>query len=105
MDHHASLSKVATGRDRDVITGQALQDALVLEARQKGVDYVAAKGVWRKRPKEEARRRTGRPPISVRWVDVNKGDDLCPKYRSSYSSRPRTDPASHSSPRRPRSRR
>ena len=32
-------------------------------------------------------RRTGRPPISVRWVDVNKGDDLNPRYRSRLVAR------------------
>ena len=34
-----------------------------------------------------ARARTGRPPISVRWVDVNKGDDVNPNYRSRLVAR------------------
>ena len=35
----------------------------------------------------EALRRTGRPPITVRWVEVNKGDDLNPKIRSRLVAR------------------
>ena len=38
-------------------------------------------------PISEARSRTGRPPISVRWVDVNKGDDMVPNYRSRLAAR------------------
>ena len=33
-------------------------------------------------PLEEAREATGRAPISVDWVDVDKGDDSRPEYRS-----------------------
>ena len=30
---------------------------------------------------QEAWAKTGRPPISTRWVEVNKGDDDSPNYR------------------------
>ena len=66
----------------DDITKQPLLDGLVNAARANELEYFASKGVWIKRPKSEAFQKTGRPPISVRWVDVNKGDDQCPKYRS-----------------------
>ena len=36
---------------------------------------------------EEARRKTGKPAITVRWVDVNKGDDLNPNVRSRLVAR------------------
>ena len=32
-------------------------------------------------PYEEARRLTGKPPITVRWVDTNKGDEVDENYR------------------------
>ena len=32
-------------------------------------------------------RRTGKPPITVRWVETNKGDDANPKYRSRLVAR------------------
>ena len=36
---------------------------------------------------EKARRRTGNPPVTVRWVDVNKGDDRNPNVRSQLVTR------------------
>ena len=44
-------------------------------------------GVWAKVPIAEARRRTGKAPVSCRWVDVNKGDDASPRYRSRLVAR------------------
>ena len=49
--------------------------------------YFHPKGVWIKRPKATAREKTGRPPITVRWVDVNKGDDMVTNYRSRLVAR------------------
>jgi hypothetical protein len=33
-------------------------------------------------PRAEAPQKQGKPPISVKWVDVNKGDDTNPEYES-----------------------
>ena len=55
---------------RDDLTGQLLEPALVHAARAKELEYFESKKVWIKRPVEEARRLTGKPPISVRWVHV-----------------------------------
>ena len=38
-------------------------------------------------PTGEARRETGKPPISVRWVHTNKGDDLHPNMRARLVAR------------------
>ncbi len=76
-----------SGKCRDDTTGQVLKDELVMEARQKELDYFHSKGVWTKRPRGEAKARTGKGAISVRWVDVNKGDDLQPRYRSRLVAR------------------
>lgn len=38
-------------------------------------------------PKSSARQQTGRPPVTVRWVDVNKGDGQNPNYRSRLAAR------------------
>ena len=35
----------------------------------------------------DAIKRTGRPPITVRWVEVNKGDDENPDIRSRLAAR------------------
>ena len=76
-----------SGRHKDDLTGQILNDRLVQEARLKELEYFHQKGVWVKVPRSEARRVTGRPPITVRWVDVNKGDDISPRYRSRLVAR------------------
>ena len=33
-------------------------------------------------PRQQALQATGKPPVTLRWVDTNKGDDLKPNYRS-----------------------
>ena len=45
------------------------------------------KGVWERVPLSEAYKITGRPPITVRWVDVNMGDDDVPDIRSRLVAR------------------
>ena len=61
-----------SGRDTDSVTKQPLRDDLVLEARAKELGYFNTKGVWLKRPLGETKATTGREPISVRCVDINK---------------------------------
>ena len=72
---------------KDDLTGQVLDPAVVGAARQKQLDFFEAKEVWTKRPMNEVRRKTGKPPITVRWVDVNKGDDFNPNIRSRLVAR------------------
>ena len=72
---------------RDAITGQALITELVRAARKEELRYFALKGVWKKKPRREAFEKTGKPPITVKWVDVNKGDDIHPRYRSRLVAR------------------
>jgi hypothetical protein len=76
-----------SGRYKDDLTGQVLNDSLVHEARMKELEYFYSKNVWVKVPRRKARAVTGHPPITVRWVDVNKGDELHPKYRSRLVAR------------------
>ena len=37
-----------------------------------------------KRPIEDSIRETGKPPIGVRWVDINKGDNTSSNYRCRF---------------------
>ena len=76
-----------SGKFKDDLTGQVLRDDDVRAARAKELEYFCTKGVWKKMPKHVARALSGRAPISVRWVDVNKGDDLNPNYRSRLVAR------------------
>jgi hypothetical protein len=86
-DSMKRLENGYSGAYHDDLTGQVLNDELVKEARAKEIAYFVAKGVWRRVPRATAYQRTGRPPITVRWVDVNKGDDKNPKYRSRLVAR------------------
>jgi len=76
-----------TGKYKDDMTGQPLIDSLVHEARRRELEYFGSKGVWTKVSRKLAYDRTGRAPITVRWVDVNKGDDDNPRYRSRLVAR------------------
>ena len=66
----------------DATTGQLLDPVLVRKARMEEMKYFADKDVWTKRPRREAFEYMGKRPITVKWVDVNKGDDENPNYRS-----------------------
>ena len=86
----AEVMKIKTNDEpmfKDDLTGQILCPLLVKEARRKELEYFKLKNVWLKVPVSEARRVTGRPPITVRWVDVNKGDDISPNIRSRLVAR------------------
>ena len=72
---------------KDAVTGQPLRASLVIAARKLELEYFASKTVWEKMPYNEAFIRTGKKPITVRWIDVNKGDDEDDNYRSRLVAR------------------
>ena len=76
-----------SGRYKDALTGQTLRDDLVAKARKVELDFFESKGVWRKVLRRVSYEKTGRPPISTRWLDVNKADDDEPNIRSRYVAR------------------
>ena len=46
------------------------------------MEFMAQLGVWVYAKDEECQRELGRRPLSVRWVDIDKGDSDRPDYRS-----------------------
>ena len=87
---------VSSGRDAaDVLhedecavddqSGGELKPELVEVARRSEIDYFRSMGVYEKVPIKKFWDDTGAGPISVRWVDINKGDTLCPNYSSRLS--------------------
>ena len=44
-------------------------------ARKEEVSYMTKRGIWRERPIHECWQKTGKAPISIRWVDTDKGID------------------------------
>ena len=71
----------------DEITGMMLDDERVKAARNLELEFIDKKPLYEMRPTEEAVRVTGKPPISTRWVDINKGDVDNPDYRSRWVAR------------------
>jgi len=66
----------------DDVTGAPLKPSLVKEARSKEMEYFNKMGVYKKVCKSRCFEETGKGPIGVRWIDVNKQDEDKPMYRS-----------------------
>jgi hypothetical protein len=68
--------------NRDENTGMPLPSNLVRAARVEELKFFKDKDVWEIVATKEAIRRSGKQPISVRWIEVNKGDDDAVVIRS-----------------------
>ena len=68
----------------DDVTGGELKPSLVRAARREEMAYVEKMSVYEVRPKADCWNLTGAAPIQNRWVDINKGDNVQPKYRSRW---------------------
>lgn len=66
----------------DDMTGLKLDPTLVRRAREEEMEEVRKHGIYTKVSNDVCVQRTGRRPIAVRWVDINKGDADHPDYRS-----------------------
>ena len=49
---------------------------------KKELSYFDSKEVWELQPVSEALAVTGKPPVTVRWVLVNKGDNQRPNIQA-----------------------
>ena len=87
VDGHLFKFDDGQGPFFDDLTKQELPKLLVQAARRKELEYFESKSVWKRVPISEAHRIAGRAPITVRWVDVNKGDDEVPDIRSRLVAR------------------
>ena len=65
----------------DDVTGMKLEAGKVKEARSKEIQYVRDMRVYDKIPRSQAQRQ-GWKVVKTRWIDINKGDDENPNYRS-----------------------
>ena len=63
-------------------TGEQLDAGLVRKARMEEMAYFRSMKVYDKVPVKKCMEITGRKPVAVRWVDINKGDATHPNYRS-----------------------
>ena len=65
----------------DDISAAPLDPKKVTAARKLEIDYAERKPVWQKIPRRTAKEQ-GWKIIKSRWIDINKGDDENPNYRS-----------------------
>ena len=66
----------------DDITGVQLPTEEVLKARQEELQGIHKQKIYEKRTLDECWEVTGKTPITLKWIDRNKGDSLHPNYRS-----------------------
>ncbi len=63
-------------------SGEPLEPRMVKLARKEEIAYFKEREVYEKVKMNECWEATGKAPIGVRWVDINKGDTANPNYRS-----------------------
>jgi hypothetical protein len=66
----------------DDISGEPLSTERVIRARLEEIEEFRKREVYDKVPISQCWERTGKAPIGVRWVDINKGDAMNPENRS-----------------------
>ena len=71
----------------DDVSGNALNPKEMKKARKEEIAYVNKMQLYNKAPIKETYEYTGKAPISVRWIDINKSDSDCPNYRSRLVAR------------------
>ena len=71
----------------DDVSGAELNPEMVKKARSEEIEYVRKMRLYDKVPISECKQVTGKSPIIVRWIDINKGDKEQPNYRSRVVAR------------------
>ena len=66
----------------DDVNNCSLDPSRVKDARKAEIEYFRKMRVYKKVPIQRCKDMTGRPPIKVRWVDTNKGDEVNHNFRS-----------------------
>ena len=66
----------------DDLSGKELEPEGVKKARLEEVEVFKSHNAYSFVPITECHAFTGKQPIATRWVDVNKGDENDPEYRS-----------------------
>lgn len=71
----------------DDSAGTPLRTDLVVKAREEELQWVKKEKICHKVPLRQCYDRTGKAPIDTKWLDINKGDDERPNYRSRLVAR------------------
>lgn len=70
----------------DAAAGTLLESKLVHSARAEELSWVKSEGIYRRVPLSECTAK-GLKPVTTKWIDLNKGDDNNPRYRSRWVAR------------------
>lgn len=71
----------------DDVSGAQLNPKAARAARNEEIEYIHKMKLYSKVPTSLCYQRTQKAPISIRWIDVNKGDTERPNYRSRLVAR------------------
>ena len=66
----------------DDVSGEPLDTRKVKQAREEEMTEFHKHTVYRKVPIRESWEKTGKAPLDIRWIDINKGDEENQEYRS-----------------------
>lgn len=76
------LFALIKGEYFDDTSGKRLDGIQAPEARKKEIDNFRKMQAYTEVPVSECLEKTGKAPIKVRWIAINKGDERAPNYRS-----------------------
>ena len=76
-----------TARTRDALTRQELDEELVVQGKTAEMEFLKKWQVYEYAEYSEAWTRSGKRPITTKWVCTNKGDDAAPNYRCRWVAR------------------
>ena len=71
----------------DEVTGGALRRDLVEKARAEELAWVHQEQIYEKVPVHQCLERSGKRPMTTRWLDLNKGDEEHPSSRAHFMGR------------------
>ena len=71
----------------DDVSGAQLDPQAVKLTRKEEIDYIHKMNLYTKVPTTQCHQKTGKSPISVRWIDINKRDSERPNYNSRLVAR------------------
>ena len=71
----------------DDVSGAELDPNQVKKARAEEIDYIHMMKLYEKVTIDDCYKKTGKTPISVRWIDISKGDAQSPNNRSRLVAR------------------
>ena len=60
----------------DDLTGREMNAEDTRLGREEEIEYMQNRRIWDEKDEEDCWKDTGKPPVSVRWVDVQKGEEV-----------------------------